>query len=179
MSLLAAGGSSWSYPNLHGDAIVMTDSTGLRLGARATYDPFGQPIEPATGNIGTSTANSSVPDNSPGQADYAYVGAHRKLHEHQGSIATIEMGARQYVREYVAGRKFCRKFPSPRNSFFELGRRRCRILGVWCSCLPGRVGTGDAATAMVASCRGSEIPGSAGMRLCVPRPFLRAVGRDR
>ena len=26
------------------------------------------------------------------------MGGHRKLYEHQGSIATIEMGARQYVR---------------------------------------------------------------------------------
>ena len=36
-------------------------------------------------------------DTSPGEADYAWVGGARKLLEHQGSIATIEMGVRQYI----------------------------------------------------------------------------------
>ena len=49
------------------------------------------------GFIGTSAANDAVPDNSPGDADYGWVGSAQKLYEHQGSIATIEMGVRQYV----------------------------------------------------------------------------------
>jgi RHS repeat-associated protein len=64
---------------------------------RASYDPFGQPIDPVTGLIGTTTADDAVPDTVPGDADYSWVGANSKLYEHQGSIATIEMGARQYV----------------------------------------------------------------------------------
>ena len=36
-------------------------------------------------------------DNAPGDADYAFVGAHRKLYEHQGSVAIVQMGARVYV----------------------------------------------------------------------------------
>ncbi len=36
-------------------------------------------------------------DTTPGDADYAFVGGHGKLYEHGGSIATVEMGARQYV----------------------------------------------------------------------------------
>jgi len=43
---------------------------------------------------GSTSASSSY---SPGEADYAWVGGARKLLEHQGSIATIEMGVRQYV----------------------------------------------------------------------------------
>ncbi|MGV8912717.1 MAG: RHS repeat-associated core domain-containing protein, partial [Rhodoglobus sp.] len=66
-------------------------------GVRAAFDPFGQPIDPVTGDIGTEVADDAVTDTSPGEADYAFVGQHRKLYEHQGSIATIEMGARQYV----------------------------------------------------------------------------------
>jgi RHS repeat-associated protein len=97
LSLPATGGQAWSYPNLHGDSILTADHTGTRTGLRASYDPFGQPIDPTTGRIGTLTADDAVPDTSPGDADYGYVGAHRKLYEHQGSIATIEMGARQYV----------------------------------------------------------------------------------
>jgi RHS repeat-associated protein len=89
--------SSWSYPNLHGDSILQTDALGLRLGNRASYDPFGQPINPTTGELGTLAADDSVADTSPGQADYSWVGGARKLFEHQGSLATVEMGARQYV----------------------------------------------------------------------------------
>jgi len=86
----------WSYPNLHGDVILTADSTGQRTG-RYAYDPFGQPVDPATGDIGTATADDAVPDNLPGDADHAFVGQHQKLYEHQGTVATIQMGVRQYV----------------------------------------------------------------------------------
>jgi len=89
--------SSWSYPNLHGDVILQADATGLRIGVRASYDPFGQPLDPVTGAIGTITADDALPTTSPGEADFGWVGGARKLTEHQGSISTIEMGARQYV----------------------------------------------------------------------------------
>jgi RHS repeat-associated protein len=86
----------WSYPNLHGDVILTADGTGQRTG-RFSYDPFGQPIDPVTGAIGTVAADDAVPNNLPGDADNAFVGAHGKLYEHQGTIATVEMGVRQYV----------------------------------------------------------------------------------
>jgi RHS repeat-associated protein len=89
--------STWAFPNLHGDTILTTNAVGLRVGVRASYDPFGQPIDPTTGSIGTLAADDAIPDTSPGEADYGYVGQHRKLYEHQGSIATLEMGVRQYV----------------------------------------------------------------------------------
>jgi RHS repeat-associated protein len=88
----------WAYPNLHGDVIIQADATGTRIGTRATYDPFGQPIDPATGQIGTTTADDAVPDTiTDSDADYAWVGGARKLYEHHGSIASIEMGARVFV----------------------------------------------------------------------------------
>ncbi len=95
----AAGvAQDWAYPNLHGDIIIQTDATGTRIGTRAAYDPFGQPIDPATGQIGTTTADDAVPDTiTDSDADYAWVGGARKLYEHQGSIASIEMGARVFV----------------------------------------------------------------------------------
>ena len=92
-----SGTKSWSYPDLRGDNIIQADRAGARVGTRATYDPFGQPIDPATGNIGTNTADDAVADTSPGQADQAWAGGAGKLYEHGGDIATIEMGARQYV----------------------------------------------------------------------------------
>jgi RHS repeat-associated protein len=42
-------------------------------------------------------ADVSVNDNLPGDADYGWVGSHQKLYEHAGGLATIEMGARQYL----------------------------------------------------------------------------------
>jgi RHS repeat-associated protein len=87
----------WFYPNLHGDVIVQADDSGARTGTRSSFDPFGQPIDTATGNIGTAAADEAVQDTTPGDADYSYVGGHGKVYEHGGSIATIEMGARQYV----------------------------------------------------------------------------------
>jgi RHS repeat-associated protein len=87
----------WVFPNLHGDSILTANAAGVRVGVRASYDPFGQPIDPTTGAIGTLAADDAIPNTSPGEADYGYVGQHRKLYEHQGSIATIEMGVRQYV----------------------------------------------------------------------------------
>jgi len=86
----------WSYPNLHGDVILTADHTGVRTG-RFSYDPFGQPIDPATGDIGTLTVDDAVPNTLPGDADHGFVGQHQRLYEHQGSIATIQMGVRQYV----------------------------------------------------------------------------------
>jgi RHS repeat-associated protein len=87
----------WFYPNLHGDVIVQSDDAGARAGTRSSFDPFGQSIDPITGNIGTVTADEAVQDTTRGDADLAYVGGAGKLYEHGGTIATIEMGARQYV----------------------------------------------------------------------------------
>jgi len=92
-----AGGPTWSYPNLHQDNIIIADASGVRQGTRTTYDPFGQSIDIATGFIGTASADDALPDNSPGLADFGWVGGAGKLTEHQGTIATVEMGVRQYV----------------------------------------------------------------------------------
>ena len=88
----------WSYPNLHGDEVVTADNSGTRSAGHASYDPFGQPIDPSTGNIGTTTGDDAVPDTSNGNsADDGWVGSHQKLYEHLGTVATVEMGDRQYV----------------------------------------------------------------------------------
>lgn len=100
------GAEIWSYPNLHGDNILVADEDGARgtmtgatgvVPARYSYDPFGQPIDPVTGNIGTVSSDDAVANTSPGEADHGWVGQHQKLYEHQGLVATVEMGARQYL----------------------------------------------------------------------------------
>jgi RHS repeat-associated protein len=76
-------GDRWSYPNIHGDVMATADAAGAKVGATTTYDPFGQ--------------TTAVPDNSPGEFDYGWLGQHHRPLEHEGSLATIEMGARPYV----------------------------------------------------------------------------------
>ncbi|WP_354570324.1 PKD domain-containing protein [Glaciihabitans sp. UYNi722] len=97
---IQAGGATWvwSYPNIHGDVIVTSTGGGTRTGTVNRYDPFGQPINPTTNSIGTTTADSSVPNNTTQPvAGYGWEGSHQKLYQHAADIATIEMGARQYV----------------------------------------------------------------------------------
>lgn len=75
----------WSLPNLHGDAVVVTDAFSVTQGPQRTYDPFG------------NTSGQPLVDNSAGAFDYGWLGAHQRTTEHQSGFAqTVEMGARQY-----------------------------------------------------------------------------------
>lgn len=94
---IQATGAAWSYPNIHGDVIIQMNAAGVKQGQLAQYDPFGNPIDPTTHAIGTTTADDSVPADTPQTASYGWEGSSQKLYEHEGSLATIEMGARQYV----------------------------------------------------------------------------------
>jgi RHS repeat-associated protein len=90
--------SMWSFPDLHGDDTVTTNGSGTRTGSIAIYDPFGDPINLTTGLIGTLSANAQDLGNTstPG-ATFGWEGSSLKQYQHSGDIATIEMGARQYV----------------------------------------------------------------------------------
>jgi RHS repeat-associated protein len=91
-------GQVWSYPDLHGDDTVTADGSGARAGSVAVYDPFGQPINLTTGRIGTLTANAQTLGNTTTPtASFGWEGSHLKQSQTSGDIATIEMGARQYV----------------------------------------------------------------------------------
>jgi RHS repeat-associated protein len=101
---IQTGTQVWSYPDLHGDVVVTADGAGVRAASAGVtnpmflYDPFGQPINPVTHLIGTLTADDNVPtDTTTPGGSYGWVGSAQELYQHQGSIATIEMGARQYV----------------------------------------------------------------------------------
>ena len=80
----AGGGDVWSYPNIHGDVMATADGAGAKQGATMSYDPHGQAL-------------GALPDNSAGNFDYGWLGRHQRGTEHEAGIATIEMGARQYV----------------------------------------------------------------------------------
>ncbi len=77
-----ASGDVWNYPNAHGDIIATANAAGATQGPTLTYDPFG------VGN---------PPDNAEGNLDFGWLGQPQRGLEHAAGIATIEMGARQYV----------------------------------------------------------------------------------
>ncbi|MBD7919646.1 hypothetical protein H9657_15355 [Cellulomonas sp. Sa3CUA2] len=97
VNLPVAGDAVWSYPNIHGDVVATANAAGARTGGLVWSDPFGQPVDPTTGLIGTAGADDAVADNLPGEADNSWVGQHQKLYEHAGQLAAIEMGARVYL----------------------------------------------------------------------------------
>lgn len=74
----------WSYPNIHGDTMLLADGSGTKQGPTFRYDPFGQPL-------------TAAPDNLTGNFDYGWLGSKQRGTEHAGGLNTIEMGARQYV----------------------------------------------------------------------------------
>ena len=74
----------WSYPNIHGDVVATANTAGLKQSAMS-YDPFGMALV------------TPVIDNSPSNYDYGWLGQPQRGTEHAAGIATIEMGARQYV----------------------------------------------------------------------------------
>jgi RHS repeat-associated protein len=88
----ASGNQAWYYPNIHGDLIRAYTATPIQL-----FDPFGQPIDPSTWVVGTTTTDDRVHDTTPGSIDYGWLGGASRPYEHYGDTATIEMGARQYV----------------------------------------------------------------------------------
>ncbi|MCA1844427.1 MAG: hypothetical protein LC792_14805, partial [Actinobacteria bacterium] len=75
---------AWSYPNIHGDVMATAVCAGAKQGTTLSYDPYGQAL-------------NGVPDNSAAKFDYGWLGQHQRGLEHAAGIATIEMGARQYV----------------------------------------------------------------------------------
>ncbi len=74
----------WNYANIHGDIVAQADAVGSKLGSTRTYDPFGSPL------------NGHV-DNATGNFDYGWLGSNFRGTEREGTLNTIEMGARQYV----------------------------------------------------------------------------------
>ncbi|MDF2048170.1 hypothetical protein P2P98_18555 [Microbacterium sp. Kw_RZR3] len=87
----SSGAASWSYPSLQGPTLTTGDgpsSSGVQV-----YDPFGQPLDPATLAWGTTAANDAGAVN--GTTGW-HQGA-QKLTESVDSALLVEMGARLYV----------------------------------------------------------------------------------
>ncbi|WP_416566120.1 PA14 domain-containing protein [Nocardia testacea] len=84
---------NWSYPNIHGDILFTADGAGTRAEPIHLYDPFGQNIDPTTGEIG----DIPVPETAHGGLDFGYLGQHTVPVEHLAGLQSLEMGARTYI----------------------------------------------------------------------------------
>ncbi|HVV12772.1 MAG TPA: PA14 domain-containing protein [Amycolatopsis sp.] len=88
----SADPDTWDAPSVRGDLVWTTDNGATQVGDLHQYDPFGNPLDATTGN----TNNQAVPDNSPGQLDYGWLGQHQRPYEHAQALSIVEMGARAY-----------------------------------------------------------------------------------
>jgi len=79
------GSALFSYPNLHGDTVIVLDANGAGRQGPFEYDPFGNKLSSAT------------VDNAFGSMDYGWLGQYQRATEQQaGLVPMIEMGARLY-----------------------------------------------------------------------------------
>lgn len=86
-----SSGLSWSYPGILGHSIA--SGNGTSTGVLRLYDPFGQPLDPATRAIGTVTSDDAGLNGQ--QTGWHQSGL--KLAHTAGQVTIIEMGARLYV----------------------------------------------------------------------------------
>lgn len=86
-----AGTVTWSFPNLAGHGL-MTRSGGTN-GALLLWDPFGQPVDPATFAVGTAASN----DTGQVAGNTLWHQGALKPAESVGSTLVVEMGVRLYV----------------------------------------------------------------------------------
>ncbi|WP_067549300.1 RHS repeat-associated core domain-containing protein [Nocardia crassostreae] len=86
--------TNWAYPAITGGSILFTaDGTGARTSAVHLYDPFGQTIDPVTGQF----KDIPIPSTAEGGMDFGYLGQHTVPVEHIASQQALEMGARTYL----------------------------------------------------------------------------------
>jgi RHS repeat-associated protein len=83
----AAGGDTWSYPNVHGDVAATADQSGTKVGPTFVSDPFGNNL----------TGSNEMPENAVGELDNGWLGSKQRMTEHQpGVVPIVQMGARPY-----------------------------------------------------------------------------------
>jgi RHS repeat-associated protein len=87
------GGDVWSIPDLHGDIVATTDSTGALTSSGTLFDPFGDPIDPTTG----ATNPAATPATRTNGLTDAWEGKNQKGYEHVAGLDATLMGARLYL----------------------------------------------------------------------------------
>jgi RHS repeat-associated protein len=92
-----AGPSSYAIPNWHGDVSAQTSASGTTVtvtGAGWINDPYGQPLNPASGQV-DPTATPSTRTNT--STTDAWLGQHQRGYEHTSGLNQMLMGGRTYL----------------------------------------------------------------------------------
>lgn len=150
-----SGTDSWAYPDLHGNVVLTSDATGAVTGSHYLYDPFGQPIDPSTGQTNPSAAPTT---RSNGPTD-AWHGKSQRGYENTGGDNAILMGARLYLPAFgqftspdpiLGGNSNPYTYPADPINLSDL-TGRCGLFGISCSAIATGVGLVAAAVAVVAT----------------------------
>nr|WP_240978346.1 PA14 domain-containing protein [Planctomonas sp. JC2975] len=94
---IESSGSLWSFSNVQGNTMLVTDGAGQQQGATQLYDPYGDPLtgsdqlETIAANTGL-TSTTSMPSSIQG-----FGGGAGKFTDVIGDISESRLGARQYV----------------------------------------------------------------------------------
>lgn len=91
-SLSTATGAHFSYSSILGHTLVTGDGASTEQAGVLLYDPYGQPLDPTTGAIGSATSDDQLVNDRDG-----WHSAARKITDTTGSTMLIEMGARVYL----------------------------------------------------------------------------------
>ncbi|MFJ7205930.1 PA14 domain-containing protein [Streptomyces sp. NPDC098789] len=91
------GETSWNLPTVRGDIFLVAGADGRQRGDLYRYGPFGEALL-ADGRVDSD----HVPDNLPGENDYAWLGQYEVRYEHAGSNAAYFLRTR--VLEPATGR---------------------------------------------------------------------------
>ncbi len=93
---LPAVTAKWSYPNMHGSLLAVTDNAGVKQGATYKWDPDGMPI-----------ASTTQPNLTTGNYENGWLGSHQRMTDTTDPAnPVINMGARVYLPRLA-------KFTSP------------------------------------------------------------------
>ncbi|MEU4210577.1 PA14 domain-containing protein [Streptomyces sp. NPDC026206] len=84
-----SGRDTWNHPTVRGDIFLVTGDDGRQRGDLYRYAPFGEPLR-ADGTVDTD----HVPDNLPGDNDYAWQGQYQRRYEHAGSLSAYFLQTR-------------------------------------------------------------------------------------
>lgn len=87
------GADVWAYPDLHGHIILTAGPTGALAGSGYLYDPYGQPLDTATG----ATDPTAAPRTRTNGPTDAWHGQSQRGYENTNGENAILMGARVYL----------------------------------------------------------------------------------
>lgn len=94
---VTAGVQEWTYTNALGHALTSAVGPNASAAPLMIFDPFGQAVDPGTGNIGTVAADDTPSATAPGsKGKSGWLLAAQKVQATLAELNVVQMGARPY-----------------------------------------------------------------------------------